>query len=171
METTVTENQKNIGALIHLSTFLKYFFPLANFIVPILLWTSNKEKPFIDYHGKQAVNFQLSLFLYTLILVLACLPFILILSTDIFSLIDMIDHSSHSIRFSEIKNITGYVILFSIIGLVLFSLFIFELVTVITATLKASKGELYHYPLCIPFIKTTSLKETTEKKLEHEHTS
>ena len=171
METTVTQDQKNIGSLIHLSTFLKYFFPLANFIVPILIWTSNKEKPFVDDHGKQAVNFQISLLLYTLIIILVCLPLILIMSTDLVSIIETLDHSSHTIRFSEIKNISGYIILFSIIGLILFSLLIFELITVITATLKASKGELYKYPLCIPFIRTSSLKETTEKKSENEHTS
>jgi Uncharacterized protein conserved in bacteria len=57
METTVSENQKNVGALIHLSTFLKYFIPFANFFAPLLLWTLNKEKEFVDNHGKQPLIF------------------------------------------------------------------------------------------------------------------
>ena len=66
METTISENQKNVSAFIHLSTFLKYFFPFANFIAPLLIWTFNKEKAFVDEHGKQAINFQLSVLIYTL---------------------------------------------------------------------------------------------------------
>ena len=171
METTVSENQKNVGALIHLSTFLKYVFPFANFFAPLLLWTFNKEKPFIDNHGKQAINFQFSLLLYTVLLILICLPFIIIFATDFISLMELIDHSSRDIRISEIKNITGYVVLFCLLGLLLFSLFIFELITVITATVKASNGELYKYPLSIPFIKTESQENSSEKKSENEHTS
>ena len=91
---------------------------------------------------------------------------------------ELIDHSSRDIRISEIKNITGYVVLFCLLGLLLFSPFIFELIAVITATVKASKGELYKYPLSIPFIKTESQvitsesqENSSEKKSENEHTS
>lgn len=50
METTVNENQKNTSVFIHLSTFLQYFIPFANFIGPLLIWTFNKEKEFVDYN-------------------------------------------------------------------------------------------------------------------------
>ena len=153
METTITENQKNLGAMIHLSTFLKYFFPFANFFAPLLLWTFNKEKTFIDDHGKQAINFQLSILLYVLVVGLICLPFVLIFATDFVSLVDALDHASHNIQISEIKNMGGYVLLISLVAILLFGLFVLEIYSVISATVRASKGELYKYPLSIPFIK------------------
>ena len=166
METTVSENQKNVGALIHLSTFLKYFIPFANFCAPLLLWTLNKEKEFVDNHGKQAINFQLSILLYVLILALVCVPFFIVFATDFISLVEMIDHHAHEVRFSEIKNLSGYVVLFCIVALIIFGLFVLELYAVISATVKASKGELYKYPFSIPFIKTTIKKQSKD-----EHTS
>jgi uncharacterized Tic20 family protein len=76
------------------------------------------------------------------------------------------DHHAHNVQFSEIKNLSGYVVLFCIVALLLFGLFVLELYAVISATVKASKGELYKYPFCIPFIKTT-----IENQSEDEHTS
>jgi len=159
----ISENEKNVGALIHLSTFLKYFFPFANFFAPLLLWSFNKDKPFIDAHGKQAINFQLSILLYILIIGLICLPFIVIFAADFISLIDVIDHTVHEIRFQEIKNLSGYFLLFGLVALLLFGLFVLELYAVINATIHASKGELYKYPLCIPFISTT-IKNTSNNE-------
>jgi uncharacterized protein len=57
-------HQKNIATFIHLSTFSRFIIPLGNFIGPVILWIANKEKSeFIDNHGKQAINFQLSVLL------------------------------------------------------------------------------------------------------------
>jgi hypothetical protein len=166
METTVSENQKNLGAIIHLSTFLKYFIPFANFFAPLLLWTLNKEKEFVDDHGKQAINFQLSILLYVLVIALICVPFFVIFATDFISLVEIIDHHSDKVRFSEIKNLGGYIVLFSIVALLIFGLFVLELYAVISATVKAAKGEMYKYPFSIPFIKTT-----IQNKSKDEHTS
>ena len=71
----LTTHQKNIAAVIHLSTLTKYFFPLGNFIVPLIFWTMNKDKSdFIDTHGKQAINFQLSILLYAVIIASLTIP-------------------------------------------------------------------------------------------------
>lgn len=166
MEATVSENQKNLSALIHLSTFLKYFFPFANFFAPLLLWTFNKDKEFVNYNGQQAINFQLSLMLYILVIGLICLPIVIIFASDFISLIDIIDHSSRSIRFSEIENIGGYLLLFGLVILLLFGLFVLELYAVISATISASKGEEYKYPLSISFIKSD-----IQNQSNNEHTS
>lgn len=154
METTVTENQKNVSAFIHLSTFLKYFFPFANFIAPLLIWTFNKEKAFVDEHGKQAINFQLSVLVYTLLIGLICLPFFIIFATDFISLLETIDQNAGDFSVNNIQNLSGYILLFGLAILLLIALFIFELYAVINASIHASRGELYQYPLCIPFIKT-----------------
>lgn len=154
METTISENQKNTSAFIHLSTFLKYFFPFANFIAPLLIWTFNKEKAFVDEHGKQAINFQLSVLVYTILIVLICLPFVIVFATDFVSLIEAIDHSAGELSVNNIQNLSGYILLFGLAILLLVGLFIFELYAVINASIHASRGLLYKYPFCIPFIKT-----------------
>jgi uncharacterized Tic20 family protein len=71
-----TNHQKNIATFIHLSTFSRFIIPLGNFIGPIVLWIMNKDKSdFIDAHGKQAINFQISILLYTLIIGMLTIPF------------------------------------------------------------------------------------------------
>ena len=66
METKPTNTDKNVAAVTHLSTFSKYFIPFGNFIFPLLLWTVHKDTPFVNEHGRQALNFQLSILVYTL---------------------------------------------------------------------------------------------------------
>ena len=126
MDTSITENQKNLGALIHLSTFLKYFFPFANFFAPLLLWTLNKEKAFVNEHGRQAINFQLSILLYALIVGALCIPFFMVFAVDFVSLIDAIDNTVHEIRFQEIRNLSGYILLIALASILLFGIFIFD---------------------------------------------
>ncbi len=165
METTISENQKNVSAFIHLSTFLKYFFPFANFIAPLLIWTFNKEKAFVDEHGKQAINFQLSVLVYTILIGVICLPFFIIFATDFVSLIETIDHNAGEFSVNNIQNLSGYILLFGLAALLLLGLFIFELYAVINASIHASRGQLYQYPLNIPFIKTNL------KTIRNEHIS
>jgi uncharacterized Tic20 family protein len=169
METNLSENHKNVAALIHLSTFSKYFFPFGNFILPLILWTVNKEKPFVNSHGREAINFQLSILLYALAIGIISLPFIAIFASDFVSLVEVIDHHAHEITFRNIRNLSGYVILFFVIAILLFGLFVFELYAVINATVHANRGELYSYPLSIPFIKSTS--DNPEKQSGSEKTS
>ena len=166
METTISENQKNVSAFIHLSTFLKYFFPFANFIAPLLIWTFNKEKAFVDEHGKQAINFQLSVLVYTILIGLICLPFFIIFATDFISLIETIDHNAGEFSVNNIQNLSGYILLFGLAILLLLALFVFELYAVINASIHASRGQLYNYPFSIPFIKTN-----LKNPIQNEHIS
>jgi uncharacterized Tic20 family protein len=171
MEYTVSENQKNLGAFIHLSTFSKYFFPFANFFAPLLLWTLNKEKPFVNEHGREAINFQLSILLYTILIGLLFIPFFMVFAIDFVSLIDAVDHTVNELRYQDIKNLSGYILLISLAVLMLAGLFVFELYAVITATMEATKGKLYKYPLSIPFIKLNTPSNAETNTTEHEHSS
>ncbi|MBT0608391.1 DUF4870 domain-containing protein [Aequorivita echinoideorum] len=164
MYTTLSETEKNTSAFIHLSTFLKYFFPFANFFAPLLIWTFNKEKAFVDEHGRQAINFQLSILIYTLSIGLLCVPFFIIFATDFVSLMETINSTSTHISLQNFKNLSGYLILFGLAILLLLALFIFELYAVVNATMHAAKGSVYKYPLSIPFIKTNYL---TQPENEH----
>ena len=52
-------------SLMHASQFLGYLFPLVGFIVPILMWTTNKDNSVkIDMHGKNIINFLISWLIY-----------------------------------------------------------------------------------------------------------
>lgn len=68
-------SEKNTAAFTHLSTLSQYIIPFGNYIFPLIIWTNYKDRSeFADHHGKQALNFQLSLLLYTLILALIAIP-------------------------------------------------------------------------------------------------
>jgi len=166
METSISKNDKNLGMLMHLSTFSKFFFPFGNFIAPLILWTTNKDKPFIDKHGKEAINFQISMFLYTLALGLICIPFFLFYASDFISLVERIDDAYYHARSVDLHNLTGYFIAFIVILLISLGLFILELYAVINASIKASEGKEYKYPFSIKFIKTNNINQS-----KNEHSS
>ena len=144
-------HQKNIATFIHLSTFSRFIIPFGNFIGPIVLWVANKDKSeFIDAHGKQAINFQISILLYAVILGTLTIPFFIF---KIFNGIDFIDfHGFHDFHInigkpSPLLYIGGGLGVLAILG------FILELVFIINASLKARDGKLYKYPLTINFLK------------------
>jgi uncharacterized Tic20 family protein len=147
-------NERTIASVTHLSSFAQYVFPLGNFIAPIIIWSTKKnDSEFVDYNGKQILNFQLSIFTYSAILVLISLPLL------IYGFIDLIGtnctFSNFEIDFNGFHNhkITTLIGI-AIIAFVLFMfLKIFEFILIIYAAVKASNGEHYKYPLTIPFFK------------------
>lgn len=55
--------------LMHLSQFAGFLLPVAGFVVPILLWTMNREpSTMVDMHGKNIVNFMISYLIYVTLL-------------------------------------------------------------------------------------------------------
>lgn len=144
-------HQKNIATFIHLSTFSRFIIPLGNFIGPIILWVSNKEKSeFVDAHGKQAINFQISILLYAIILGTISIPFFIF---NIFNNFDFIDFNGlHDFHINIGKPSPLLYIGGALGGLAILG-FILELVFIIKASLKARDGELYQYPFTINFIK------------------
>ncbi len=137
----------------HLGTFSKYFIPFGNYIVPILLWTTNKDKSeFIDHNGKEAINFQLSILLYTVVLAMFSFPFFIFNVLGDASISDLFHFHDISFNFSEaggFRTLIGA----SFVGIIALIGFFLEIIFTITAALKANKGETYRYPLCIRFIK------------------
>lgn len=144
-------HQKNIATFIHLSTFSRFLIPFGNFIGPIVLWITNKEKStFIDVHGKQAINFQISVFLYAIILGTISIPFFIFNLFDGIHLIDFNGLNDFHINLgkpSPLLYIGGGLGALAVIG------FILELAFIVTASLKARDGKLYQYPLTITFLK------------------
>lgn len=43
MTTQIINQNKTLAAVLHLSVFTKYFFPLGNFLFPMLLWLAKNS--------------------------------------------------------------------------------------------------------------------------------
>jgi uncharacterized Tic20 family protein len=118
METsTSSSNVRTWTVLCHASALAGFFVPWAGHILgPLIVWLAKRgDSPEIDEHGKESLNFQISMLIYNLIAGVLCLVLI------------------------------GFVIL----GI----LHILNLVLVIVASIQASEGKLYRYPLAIRLIK------------------
>jgi uncharacterized Tic20 family protein len=89
---------------------------IGSIIAPLVIWQIKKDgSEFLDRHGKEAVNFQISILIYALVAGLLC---------------------------------------FACIGFVLLpAVYIFDLVFLLIAAIKANNGEHYRYPLTIRFVK------------------
>lgn len=60
----------------HLSQLVMLVIGFGSLIIPLILWATQKEKVYnMDVHGKNIVNFQLSLIVYFIV----CIPLILLL--------------------------------------------------------------------------------------------
>lgn len=103
--------------LCHASALAGFFVPWAGHILgPLIVWLAKRgDAAEIDEHGKESLNFQISMLIYNLIAGVLCLVLI------------------------------GFVIL----GI----LHILNLVLVIVASIQASEGKLYRYPITVRLIK------------------
>jgi uncharacterized Tic20 family protein len=159
METTTPlimekSSEKNTAAFTHLSTLSQYIVPFGNYIFPILIWTSYKDKSeFVNHHGKQTLNFQLSLLLYTLILALIAIPIFIAVVLQNIPMEAVFHDDDFTIRNFDFQGNIGLISV-GLTAVLLFGLLkIVEFFLVIYATIKASNGEYYKYPMTIPFIK------------------
>jgi uncharacterized Tic20 family protein len=60
--------------LMHLSQFAGAIVPLAGFAMPIIMWSTQKDKsPSIDTHGKNIINFMISYIIYAIICIILTL--------------------------------------------------------------------------------------------------
>ena len=68
----------------HLSQLLDLVTGIGGFIVPLILWLTQKDKVAgMDMHGKMILNFQISLFIYSII----CIPLIILFGLGILLLV------------------------------------------------------------------------------------
>jgi len=103
--------------LCHASALLGLFFHfLGHIFGPLIVWLAKRnESTEIDAHGKESLNFQLSMLIYDAVALILC---------------------------------------FVLIGIpILILLWIVNIVLIIVASIKASEGQLYRYPLTIRFLK------------------
>jgi len=75
---------RQLIVLTHLSQLITLVIGFGSLIIPLILWLTNKDKVYqMDEHGKNIVNFQISILIYSLL----CIPLILLLGLGIVGLI------------------------------------------------------------------------------------
>ncbi|RMF56481.1 MAG: DUF4870 domain-containing protein [Calditrichaeota bacterium] len=63
-----SSDERTWGMLCHLAAFAGYFIPLGNIFGPLLVWMMKKEQSgFVDVHGKESLNFQISMTIYVIV--------------------------------------------------------------------------------------------------------
>lgn len=125
-ESQVTGDQQTWRVLAHASAFIQ-LFGIPSVVGPLIVWLVRREDPVVEPHAREALNFQLSLLIY-------------FVGGVIVGLIAAI-------------TIVGLVFTLAVV-FALIVLFFVELVFALLGTIKASKGELYRYPLNLNLIKS-----------------
>lgn len=121
---TVSSKARTWCILCHVSALLGGALPaLGHLIGPLIIWLLKKDEyPEVDAHGKESLNFQISMMIYASALA-----------------------------------VIVFVLLFVLVGFLLIPLFgilyLADIVLVIIASIKASEGVLFRYPLTIRFLK------------------
>jgi hypothetical protein len=140
-------NQQNINAfLVHIPALTGFIFPFGHIIIPLIAWQTLKDRSsFLNAHGKEAVNFNLSYTLYTFILTLS---FILFVFGSFLRNLHNLDHFPEILNFNT-NIIFGFIGFGTLTGLV----YLVGIALIIKAALKAKEGKNYSYPFTIKFIK------------------
>jgi uncharacterized Tic20 family protein len=119
METTSTSASSNVRTwcvLAHATALVGFFVPVAGHIVgPLIIWLAKRQdSPEIDAHGKESMNFQISMLIW---------------------------------------NAIAAILIIVLIGIpILILLHILNIIFVIVASIQASEGKLYRYPLALRLI-------------------
>ena len=72
--------QRKWATWLHLSAFAAFVFPLGSILGPLAIWlTKRDELPLVNEEGKRALNFQISMAIYFIALVIFTVVFAIVL--------------------------------------------------------------------------------------------
>ncbi len=126
-------DEKAWAMLCHLSVFSSFLIPFGNIFGPLIVWLIKREEfSLVNDQGKESLNFQISMTIYSIILVVVGIVSALGLAAG---------DTERSVIISMIV---------AVAGLLLIALIAF--IFVIVASVKSYQGERYRYPLTIRFI-------------------
>src|SRR5450755_2456389 len=132
----MTNHQQQVrtwSMLCHLSALSSLIIPFGSILGPLIIWQIKKnELPEIDPHGKESVNFQITILIITLIL-----------GALLFGTLGY--GAFVGSPFALFAGSFGLGSILSLIRLV-------SWILVVLASIKANNGELFHYP-SIKFIR------------------
>lgn len=129
-DTTLPEHARTWAMLCHLSALVGLFGNGLGFIVgPLIVWLIKRsDHPFIDDQGREALNFQLTVFILAAV---AALMMVLLVLT-------MAGRTSMGLMLA-------IVVALSILAVA-------DVVLTVIASVKANAGERYRYPFAIRFL-------------------
>jgi uncharacterized protein len=114
--TSTSTSVRTWCVLAHATALVGFLVPVAGHIVgPLIVWLAKRQdSPKIDAHGKESMNFQISMLIW---------------------------------------NIIAGILVLVVIGIpILILLHVLNIIFVIIASIQASEGKLYRYPLAIRLI-------------------
>lgn len=63
--TTITDEERTWAIVAHLAAFAGMVIPFGNIVGPLAVYLIKQDEgPFVEHHGKEAVNFQISMTIY-----------------------------------------------------------------------------------------------------------
>lgn len=160
MTQNLSKHERNLSSLIHASTFIRFIIPFGNFILPLIIWTANKkDSEFVNHNGKQTLNFQLSLLLYSVVFILITIAFLMsVIPIGFFKEIydstqmNNLDHLNIHFKSDDFK--FGRLV-FPVIIMVFLQgmIFLINIIYTIIAMIKTNEGVTFRYPISINFLK------------------
>lgn len=118
-------------------------FPLVffNIIIPLIVWWLKKnEHPFINDHGKESLNFQISLTIYSIIGII-----VVMLIGGVTCGVGFVANSQWLFSMG-----LTFLVVIVVVGIIIT---ILQVVFCSFAAFKAYQGEFYHYPNTIRFLR------------------
>jgi len=70
--TILKTNNYDYAMVLHLAQFCSWLFPFLGLVVPLIMWQSKKEDPYVDEQGKVVMNWVFSSLIYFLISAILC---------------------------------------------------------------------------------------------------
>ncbi|MDQ0063907.1 DUF4870 domain-containing protein [Paenibacillus harenae] len=69
--------EKQFAMLCHVIAFAGFIIPFGSIIGPLIIWLIKKDQsPYVNAHGKESLNFQISILIYGLVSAILWLVFI-----------------------------------------------------------------------------------------------
>ena len=120
-----TDDERTYALMLHLSLLAHVVLTFIAIVIPIVMWQVKKnESPFLDDHGREAVNFQISLIIWSIVLpIIAALVGVITCGVGLILLIP--------------AALLPYIV--GVIGM-------------IQAAQAANRGEFYRYPMTFRFV-------------------
>ncbi len=139
MRNQLDKTTRTWGMACHLFAIIGFIVPSASVLAPLVVWLVQKAKhPFIDEQGKESVNFQFSMLIYTTSLLIMFAGFGLIL-------VQIFRES-----YITILVLSLYISISIVVGV---TISIFGLIVTLVAATKAYNGQFYRYPFNLRLLK------------------
>lgn len=143
----ISPQDRQAAFWVHLSALAGIILPLGNIIGPLVVWQMHKDNhEFIDKNGKEAINFQITIMIASLV----CL---LIFFLSFFFMMQGVIAFEAGAEEVGVGALVGTMVSFILPFILLIVISIVSLIFTIIAAMAAQKGEVYHYPWTINFLK------------------